>query len=119
MTDEVQETNCLNPGFCRPICAACEAMAKEFHRKVMTPPPPAVAAFLRERLESGTAPVRKVRRREPGECPPGVHSMFDFCPGDCNEPVQEDVVRHIVDGVLYLCYPDDHYCPRGSWPPKE
>ncbi|WP_164331334.1 hypothetical protein [Streptomyces sp. RLB1-9] len=52
------------------------------------------------------------------ECPPGVHSMFDFCPGDCTEPL-EDVVRHTVDGVVYLCYPDDHYCPPGSLPPKE
>lgn len=26
----------------------------------------------------------------PAECPPGVHSMFDFCPGDCNEPVAEE-----------------------------
>jgi hypothetical protein len=24
------------------------------------------------------------------ECPPGVHSLFDFCPGDCTEPVTED-----------------------------
>ena len=26
------------------------------------------------------------------ECPPGVHSMFDFCPGDCTEPVEDE--RH-------------------------
>lgn len=24
------------------------------------------------------------------ECPPGVHSMFDFCPGDCTEPVDDE-----------------------------
>lgn len=26
----------------------------------------------------------------PEECPPGVHSMFDFCPGGCLEPYDED-----------------------------
>jgi hypothetical protein len=37
--------------------------------------------------------------------------MFDFCPGDCTEPVV-DAEYHVVDGVLYLCHPDDHYCPH-------
>lgn len=23
------------------------------------------------------------------ECPPGVHSMFDFCPGNCTEEEDE------------------------------
>lgn len=23
------------------------------------------------------------------ECPPGVHSMFDPCPGNCTEPIDE------------------------------
>jgi hypothetical protein len=27
---------------------------------------------------------------KPVECPPGVHSMFDFCPGDCGLPVADD-----------------------------
>lgn len=52
------------------------------------------------------------------ECPPGVHSIFDFCPGNCTEP-DEDAEHHTVDGVEYLCYADDHYCPPGTWPPKE
>lgn len=25
------------------------------------------------------------------ECPPGVHSLFDFCLGNCAEPVEDDV----------------------------
>lgn len=25
----------------------------------------------------------------PAECPPGIHSLFDPCPGDCAEPVEE------------------------------
>lgn len=25
----------------------------------------------------------------PAECPPGVHSMFDFCPGGCTLPVED------------------------------
>lgn len=29
------------------------------------------------------------------ECPPGTHSMFDFCPGDCNEPI---TAREILEG---------------------
>ncbi len=24
------------------------------------------------------------------ECPPGVHSLFDFCPGNCTEPIDEE-----------------------------
>jgi hypothetical protein len=24
------------------------------------------------------------------ECPPGVHSLFDPCPGNCTEPVDEE-----------------------------
>ncbi|MFE0490176.1 hypothetical protein [Streptomyces griseoaurantiacus] len=118
MSDEVQEAACLNPGFCVPICIACEAMAKEYQQKLRTPLSAAVAAHLRERLQSGTAPQRKVRPREPRECPPGAHSMFDFCPGGCMEPV-DDTEHHIVDGVQYLCHADHHYCPPGSWPPKE
>lgn len=41
------------------------------------------------------------------ECPPGTHSMFDFCPGDCNEPLSAremladyDVPEDVIDGVL-------------------
>lgn len=30
------------------------------------------------------------------ECPPGVHSMFDFCPGDCNEPVEDEHEIHPI-----------------------
>ena len=29
------------------------------------------------------------------ECPPGTHSMFDFCPGDCDKPV---TAREILEG---------------------
>lgn len=29
------------------------------------------------------------------ECPPGTHSMFDFCPSDCNEPI---TAREILEG---------------------
>lgn len=41
------------------------------------------------------------------ECPPGVHSAFDFCPGDCTEPLTvaemlEDygVPEDVIDGIL-------------------
>lgn len=27
--------------------------------------------------------------RPPRECPPGVHSIFDPCPGDCGEPLAD------------------------------
>jgi hypothetical protein len=27
---------------------------------------------------------------QPRECPPGVHSLFDPCPGDCTEPVEDE-----------------------------
>ena len=30
------------------------------------------------------------------ECPPGVHSMFDFCPGDCTEPVEDEHELHRI-----------------------
>lgn len=26
----------------------------------------------------------------PVECPPGTHSMFDPCPGDCADPLPDD-----------------------------
>lgn len=26
---------------------------------------------------------------------------------------------HAVDGVLYLCHEDDHYCPDGALPKEE
>lgn len=28
------------------------------------------------------------------ECPPGVHSIFDPCPGDCADPVEDDLADH-------------------------
>lgn len=36
--------------------------------------------------------VAALLRREikPVECPPGTHSLFDFCPGDCTLPVTDD-----------------------------
>lgn len=40
------------------------------------------------------------------DCPPGVHSMFDFCPGDCMEPVDE---TECVDG-----YPEHDFPPEGE-----
>lgn len=33
------------------------------------------------------------------ECPPGVHSMFDFCPGDCTEPVEDETRDHKVHRI--------------------
>lgn len=27
------------------------------------------------------------------ECPPGVHSLFDPCPGNCAEPVEEELTH--------------------------
>ncbi|MEU0589927.1 hypothetical protein [Streptomyces ardesiacus] len=38
----------------------------------------------------------------PGECPPGVHSIFDPCPGDCGKPVDDEpdlaqLQRHAQD----------------------
>ncbi|MEU5361119.1 hypothetical protein ACFY9R_26540 [Streptomyces albidoflavus] len=29
------------------------------------------------------------------ECPPGVHSLADFCPGNCEEPL---TAREILEG---------------------
>ncbi|MGA5598449.1 hypothetical protein ACPCSE_29865 [Streptomyces cellulosae] len=67
--EEVQPTVCTNPGFCQPVCVACETMAKEFQQKL---------------------------RVRPRECPPGVHSIFDFCPGNCTEPVEDEHETFVI-----------------------
>lgn len=43
------------------------------------------------------------------ECPPGTHSMFDFCPGDCNEPItaremleEHGIPEDVIDGILCI-----------------
>lgn len=45
------------------------------------------------------------------DCPPGTHSLFDFCPGDCNEPVMVrekllDLLEHTSSDVLDEMFPD-------------
>lgn len=30
------------------------------------------------------------------------------------EPQEEGADHHYVDGALYLCHEDDHYCPEGK-----
>lgn len=36
------------------------------------------------------------------ECPPGVHSLFDFCPGNCTEPIDEEA--ELFEGLWSMEY---------------
>jgi hypothetical protein len=39
----------------------------------------------------------------PAQCPPGVHSMFDFCPGGCDKPISAREVLEsygVPEGII-------------------
>lgn len=52
------------------------------------------------------------------ECPPGVHSIFDPCPGDCTEPVEDEhetfVITWATDIGETLAWLYQH---RANWEP--
>lgn len=52
------------------------------------------------------------------ECPPGVHSMFDPCPGDCTELEDTDCVD--ADGEVWPEHDfDEVECRRCGAEPEE
>lgn len=88
------------------------------HNRSMTPEE---AAKINEIINDPDRPKRKLPPRESApldgpECPPGVHSMFDFCPGGClsdDEPEYDP-----RDGCGYL--EEGRDCPNDHGPaPKQ
>lgn len=76
-------------------------------------PEPGSPAYIR-RLAAGERDEQQAQQSGPEarECPPGVHSMFDFCPGDCGEPVADDPACTCASaGDAFV--PSGHYadCP--------
>lgn len=61
--------------------------ARRYERAVMTPPSPEAAAYIRKRLEEGTAPTRTIRRRECDASISGIclNNVEGFEPCDVDE----------------------------------
>jgi hypothetical protein len=61
--------------------------ARRYDRAVMAPPSPEAAAYIRKRLQDGTAPVRRIRRRECSASRSGLclNNVEGFEPCDVDE----------------------------------
>lgn len=83
-----------------------------------------LAGLARDRMETGTYRVDLSTPPDGPECPPGVHSMFDPCPGGClndddeideKEAAEEEAEAEYLNGLLCRRHGvDDCFC---SGPP--
>lgn len=58
-----------------------------------------LAGYVPPRTDTGTYRVDLSTPPDGPECPPGVHSMFDPCPGGCMEDLPEEECTGCGDGL--------------------